>query len=355
MSDSLTDFYDKLKSGLEKPIGNPNLVNVGGPGSLQSSPGALAWRNQAAKERDKLKEGCCKRIILDIYCKVLPLDQEYIDGNQGQMKADVDSFLANKNMTASQYLTSAYEKTHAPLLEFLIRSTDLIGSQFMKESDETLKDAQKNDVKIPAPESNVNSQETENQLIDIQKDTEYENFIEKLKQKTVNKIVSDVSKIISDKKEEKEMTFDPKPDAVTESAVSIGMDYINQKLWKENVEMTESMQEEVIGLAIRESTLNQLDIVFAQPYSELKDFSSKMRFGKGVLINEATITYLKEAVEGEASKRFEPLYKETDGGKYDVSNYEKVGSDGKKTPMTDSEAKKVLDADGYKAYQSKGK
>lgn len=350
MSDSLTDFYDKLKTDLsqDRPAANSNLVNVAD---------GTAWRNQAARERDKLKEGCCKRILLDIYCKILPLDQDYIDGNQGQMKSDVDSFLANKNTTAAQYLTSGYEKTNAPLLEFLIRSTDTIGAQFMKEADETLKDAQDNNVQIPPPESDVNNKETQNQLVDVQKDTEYQTFIDKLKEKTVNKIVADVSKIIADKKEEKEMTFNPTPDeeTVTESAVSIGMDYIHQKLWKENVEMSPVIQEQMIGLAIRESTLNQLDIVFAQPYAELAQFSSRMRFGKGVLINESAVSYLKEAADSETVKRYEPLYKETDGGKYDVSNYEKVAPDGKKTPMTDSDAKKVLDPNAYKSFQNKSR
>ena len=157
MSDSLTDFYDKLKSGIDRDRPKPgsNLMTVGGPGNAQSNPGALAWRNQAVRERDKLKEDCCKKIIIDIYCKTLPLDKDYIDGNQGQMKSDIDSMLASKNMTATQYLTSAYEKTKAPLLEFVLRSTDLIGAEFMKEADETLKDAQENNVKIPAPEADV--------------------------------------------------------------------------------------------------------------------------------------------------------------------------------------------------------
>lgn len=358
MGDSLTNFYDKLKTDLSQDRPNVNLagMNVSTPGNLQTAPGAAAWRNQAVQERDKLKEGCSKKILLDIYCKILPLDSDYIDGNQGQMKSDVDSFLDNKKMTASQYLTSSYEKTNAPLLEFVIRSTNAIGNQFMKEANETLKDAQDNNVRIPAPESDVSNKETENQLVDIQSDTEYSTFIDRLKEKTVNKIVADVSKIIADKKEEKEMTFDPKPEegAVTESTISVGIDYINKKLWKENVQLPASMQEQMIGLAIRESTLNQIDLAFDQPYGEFKQFSSRMRFGKGVLINESAITYFKEAADPETAKRFEPLYKETDGGKYDVSNYEKVSADGTKTPMSDSDAKKVLDPNAYKAYQSKG-
>lgn len=357
MSESLTSFYNDLKSELsqDKPKLNSNLIDVTNHGSLHSSPGLATWRNKAVIERDKLKEGCCKRILLDIYCKVLPLDKEYIDGNQGQMKSDIDSFLTNKNMSATQYLTSGYDKTNAPLLEFILRSADVIGDQFMKEAQEQVEEAQKNGVKIPPPESDVNDKETENQLVDVQKDTEYQTFIDKLKEKTINKIVTDVSKIITDKKDEKDMIFEPKDTTpVEESTISVGVDYINHRLMKENVEVPSELKEEMLGIAIRESTLNQLDLVFNQPYSDLKQFSSRIRFGKGVLINESAINYFKEsAAESSTPQRYEPLYKETDGAKYDVANHEKVSSDGKKTPMTDAEAKKVLDPEGYKAFQNK--
>ena len=56
---------------------------------------------------------------------------------------------------------------------------------------------------------------------------------------------------------------------------------------------------------------------------------------------------------GFGARLFEPLYKEVDGAKYDVANHEKVSTNGTKTKMTDSEAKKYLDADAYKSYQSK--
>lgn len=344
MSESLTSFYNDLKSELAED--KPKVTNT-----LPLNP--TIWRNKVCKERDKLSEECCKHILLDIYCKILPLDQDYVDGHRGQMRNDIDSFLKDKNMSATQYLTSSYGKTNAPLLEFILRSTDLIGTNFYKEADEQLKEAQKNGDVINPPESDVNDKETENQLVDIKTDTEYQTFIDKLKEKTINKIVTDVSKIITDKKEEKEMAFEPKTTAVEESTVSVGIDYINKYLLKESVELDPSMRDEMIGFAIRESTLNQLDIVFRQPYSELKQFSNKIRFGKGVLINESTINYFKENSTGSVVQRYEPLYKETDGNKYDVANHEKVDKNGNKTSMTDTEAKKVLDPEGYKAFQNK--
>lgn len=344
MSESLTSFYNDLKSELAED--KPKVTNT-----LPLNP--TIWRNKVCKERDKLSEECCKHILLDIYCKILPLDQDYVDGHRGQMRNDIDSFLKDKNMSATQYLTSSYGKTNAPLLEFILRSTDLIGTNFYKEADEQLKEAQKNGDVINPPESDVNDKETENQLVDIKTDTEYQTFIDKLKEKTINKIVTDVSKIITDKKEEKEMAFEPKTTAVEESTVSVGIDYINKYLLKESVELDPSMRDEMIGFAIRESTLNQLDIVFRQPYSELKQFSNKIRFGKGVLINESTINYFKENSTGSVVQRYEPLYKETDGNKYDVANHEKVDKNGNKTSMTDTEAKKVLDPEGYKAYQNR--
>lgn len=349
-NNNLSQIYDDLKSDLSRPEKTPNLINVG---SMQNSPGAELWRRKAVDERNKLTDACCKHILLDIYCKVLPLDAGYVDGHTGQMKSDIDSMLNQKGKTATQYLTSGYGETKAPLLEFILRSTDNIGKKFMKEADETLKDAHENGIDIPPPKSDPESEQTEEQLVDIKKDTEYENFIDTLKDKTIKKIVNDVSKIITDKKDEKDMTFDTTPIAdtqvATESTISVAVNYINQKMWKENVSLTPELKDEMMGLAIRESTLNIIDLTFKQPRSEFKEFASNIRFGKGVLINENVIPYFVESAQ-----RLEPLFKETDGGKYDISNYEKVDNDGKKTPMNDSEAKKVLDAEGYKAFQAKG-
>lgn len=299
---NLTRFYDDLKTKLgndSAPSGETIKVS-GNPVISSQTPGALVWRNQAAKEREKLEDGCRKHILLDIYCKILPLDQDYIHGHQSQMNNDIDNMLSNKGMTASQYLTSCYESTHAPLVEFLLRSTNNIGRQFMEDANETLKDAQENDVEIPEPKADLDSKEIEDQLVDVKSDSEYETFIDKLKEKTVNKIVSDVTKIINNKKEEKEMTFDPKPtsEVNTESStIAVGLDYIERKLIMENVDINPEMQEEMIGMAIREATLNQIDTVFRRPEADFKVFSSRIHFGKGIIINESSANYISESMK----------------------------------------------------------
>ena len=300
-NESLTRFYDDLKSELnkDKPEVSTMKVSGGGPIGL-SHPGALQYRNMAAKECEKLKDNCRKHIILDIYCKILPLDDEYKCGHMGQMKHDIDCMLNNKGMSATQYLTSAYEKTKAPLVEYVLRATDMIGRQFMEESDETLKDAQEKNIDIPAPQAPTeDDKEIENQLVDIKDDNEYSTFIDKLKEKTINKIVNDVSKIINNKKEEKNMTFDPKPladqEAEMESTISIGLNYLQSKIMTESGDnITPELQEEMIGMAIRESTLNQIDTVFKQDNSDFKSFSSRIKYGKGALINESAVNELKK-------------------------------------------------------------
>lgn len=350
-NESLTSFYDRIKSNLGNKDGihSNNMINVGGPGAGMNHPGAMRWRSMALNQCDKLKDKCCKHIILDIYCNILPLDDDYKCGHHGQMKSDIDSMLDNKGMNATQYLTSCKESTNAPLLEFVLRSIDYIGKSFMEEADKALKDAQDNNIDIPAPEADENSDEVESQLVDIKSDPEYETFIDKLKQKTINKIVTDVSKIITDNKEKNNMKFDPQP--ATESTVEFIINHLQSKVFTESGNINPETQEAIIGLAIREATLNQLDVVFNRPGSDDKSVISRIRFGKGNIINESTIAYLKE----EDNKRYESLYKEVDGNKYDVSNYEKVDKDGKRTPMSDDEAKKVLDPDGYKGYQNRNK
>ncbi len=353
----LAQFYDDLKSKLDNdtPMKNPNMVKVGGPGAGLNHPFALMYRSKADQEKNTLMDNCCKHLLVDIYCKIIPLDSDYVCGHQGQMKQDVDSMLANKGVSATQYITSAYESTKSPLLEFVLRSVNNIGKLFMEEATEKMKDAQENDIEAPVPEApSIEDDNVEGQLVDIKSDTEYEDFVGKLKEKTVNKIVSDITKIINNKKDENSMTFNPKPiaevEAATESTTSVALDYLQKQLITEGVEIDADLQEEMIGMAIRESTLHQFDVVFNRPYSEFKDFASRIRFGKGVLINESAASYFIEN-----GQRYEPLYKETDGGKYDVANYEKIDKDGKKTPMSDDEAKKVLDPDGYKNYQNRDK
>lgn len=353
-NNTLTQFYDQLKSNLDQDnqVASPVMHKMHHMhGHEGHSPEAMIWRNKAAHNAECLKDDCRKHILVDIYCKIIPLDDDYVCGHHGQMKADVDQMLQNKDMTASQYLTSCYEATKAPMLEFILRSTDTIGKEYMKEADETLKDAEDNEVSIPDPKApSTEDEEVVDQLVDVKNDTEYETFIDKLKQKTINKIVNDVSKIISDKKEEKNMTFStPATESADESFVSAGVDYLQKHLYTENGSFTPEQTEEMIGMAIREATLNQFDVVFNQPGNTFKEYASRIRYGKGVIINESAVQYFKEET---TTPRYEPLYKEVDGVKYDVSNFEKIGKDDSKTRMTDAEAKSVLDSDGYKRYQS---
>lgn len=317
----LMKFYDDLKNQLNSnPAGTPpeGMIRVGTPTTTGlPTPGAQAFRQKATIECDKLKDKCCKHLILDIYCKVLPLDGEFVLGNRGMLSSDVDSMLASKGMSASQYLTSCSEKTKAPLLEFVLRSVDNIGKAFMEEAKEKLKDAQEQEIDVPAPEAPdpEESEDVASQLVDVKKDTEYENFIDKLKEKTIKKIVSDVSKIISDKKEEKDMTFDPQPDAVgagdtkaeavpaegdeapaLESTTSVAIDFLQAKLLSEGVQIDANAQENMIGMAIREATLNEINACFRQPDTDLRPFTTRVRMGRGYVINESTAAAFMESV-----------------------------------------------------------
>lgn len=297
---NLTRFYDDLKQKLNNDEGpENNLINVKmGPGGFNNSPNAMAWRNKAVKCRNHLEDNCHKHILLDIYCKILPLDHEFINGNMGMIKQDINNMLDNKGMSATQYMTSCYESTKAPLLDFIIRSVNNIGKCYMEDADEILKDAQENDEAIPEPkEPSTEDEVVKTQLVDITNDTEYENFVDTLKKKTIDKIVDDVSKIINDKKDENDMKFDTTPVAdmeeQLESTTSIALNYIQKGLMKENKEITPEMNDTIIAMAIRESVMNQFDVVFRQPAGEFREFANRIHYGKGVIINESAVNSLK--------------------------------------------------------------
>ena len=134
----LGTLYDDLKSNI-----NSNRVNT----PIRTIDDT-SIRKRLSNECEKLKDGCRKRLIIDIYSKIIPLDTDYVDTHQGQMQNDVDAMLANKGMTATQYLTSASEKAKIPLIEYVLHMTDLIGNQFMEEAIEKIKDAKANDIEI---------------------------------------------------------------------------------------------------------------------------------------------------------------------------------------------------------------
>ena len=281
MENSLLSFYDDLKQS--KAIDNTNLLtNVNGLG-------AQIWKKKAIDCSNKLCDKCCKHILLDIYCQILPLDDSYKCGNMGQMNADIDSMLKAKGLTASQYLKSCSEASNAPFAKYLVSAVDKIGECYLQEKDAELKEAQEANRSILDPiEPEMDSPEVVDAMNGIKEDDEYKMFIDTLKKKTQDTIVNDISNVINNTKEGDELQFNPS----AESAFQIGVDYINKKLWKENVNTDGSKSDDIMGLAIRESTLREIDKTF-EVEIPLNEFRSTINFGKGAVITEAAINALK--------------------------------------------------------------
>jgi hypothetical protein len=304
-NDQLVDFYNKLKSNLDSdgPINSPHKMPVGNVAMGLNHPDAIAFKRKAYNACNELKDKCYKHILLDIYMNILPLDSDYVDGHRGKFSDHIDCALANKGMTPTEYFKSAAEKTNAPLVEFVIHSVDNIGRAYMEAEDEKLKDAQENNIQADAPEAPdpEDDPDIENQLVDVEKDDEYESFVDKLKKKTINKIVADISKIIADKKEESDMTFDTQPvdsqAAMGESVVTVSVDYAEKKLMQEGVEITSEMQDNIIADAICEATLNEIDRVFYQPNSDMVSVMRSIRMGKGSIMNESAIDRFMEGTD----------------------------------------------------------
>ena len=276
---SLSNFYNDLKNGAAQPA--KPVFHVGfGPGGMNAD--AQAWHHKAMKCCNNLKDKCRKHILMDIYCKILPLDDDYKCGHMGQMSNDIDGMLAAKGMTPTQYFTSCFESTEAPFVRWLMDATDEIGRQYMEKQDETLKDGQENNIDLPDPEEpEVDDPEVASQLVDVESDMEYDDFVEKLKKKTIDKIVDDVSAIIAGEEQAKNMSFDP----VQESTVCTAMDYIQKKLWNESADV-----EQMVGLAIREAALHEFDCVFNLQGKSFNEYSNRVRLGKGYVINESALT-----------------------------------------------------------------
>ena len=100
-----------------------------------------------------------------------------------------------------------------------------------------------------------------------------------------------------DKKEEKqneeeqkdEQKEEPKTtDAKKESILSVCVDYANTYMAERNINIKPELNEKIIALAIRESTLMQLDRVFNFSINpELKNLKINLYNNQGSVINES--------------------------------------------------------------------
>lgn len=287
--DSLTDFYNKLNQDnvTSKPIAAPM--------------DDYEWRAKLAKKAHCLKDKCMKHILLDIYCKILPIDQDYIDGHMGQMRGDVDGMLKAKGMSPVGYFKSCYESTKAPLIKFLLEGTDEIVKEYENKETEKKDEAKDAGIDITEPEDiDTDDPDVNSGLVDIESDDDYTNFVDKLKKKTVDKIVNDISELIVGEKEKDDMEYKgtepteevptedvpteepPTEENIGESTVLMAIDHLNKKYWNENID-----SDKLIGAAIRESTLHELDCVFNLRGKSFNEYVSMVNFDKGYVINES--------------------------------------------------------------------
>lgn len=338
MQPSLLDIYDGIK-------GKPTVAYHPTP----MTPSQIgAYHHQIGVNRAMLKEKCGKHIILDIYCKILPMSPDEAEVNQGRLGNDISRMLQTKGMTPTEYLTSSYEKTKAPMLEYVLRALDLIGNAYAEEAEKELEDVKDGSGPPEPPEPpEIDEDPVKSQLVDLKNDMEYQQFVDILKKKTVDKIVNDVSDLINDKKEEQDMTFDtsssggsedsgedegdlsdadislePESDGgnegeppaeednggeeesdnpvddlpdveemnKNESVIGIGLDFINRSL--KGYKFTERGRDAAIEMAVRESALYQLDRAFNQ--TTFKEASSRLSFGRGLILNKESVQMFTE-------------------------------------------------------------
>lgn len=299
----LLEAYDNITNVMTPEIKSNNRMiqkeinaNIGKP---------LIRRSIIVKNSDVFREACSKHILLDIYSKILPVYQEDLNNNNQFVYDDIDAFLNNKNQSATQYMKNAYERNHAPLLEYMINSINAITNEYIREADEEDK-KNNDDINIdPEPIDDVSEEELDSQLVDIKKDVEYDDFIDKLKKKTIKRIVDDITNLLKDKQGEDNMKFElPQNES---SEFLIALNHINEYCMKNNIDADDDSR---IMLAVREATLNMIDKTFDYPQCSGRQYYAKIRSGNGIIVNESYMgEYFSEGVLSSAVRGVEFLVK----------------------------------------------
>ena len=285
------------------------------------------WRQKINHHCDKLKNKCCKHFILDIYCRTVPLDHDYVCKNKRMLSDDIDIFLDKKKMSPLEYLTAAKDETKAPLLQHLLDESDMLTHDYYEKAYKEMTENEKRGIKVKVNEPTVEDQaDLDRSLVDTTEDSEYKQFVQTLKEKTRDKIIKDVTNLIEAKDADKDLEFKPgegdKPNkkmqdeleqkakakaraefrpeeeedekVKKESVLLQCMDFGSKKFLKEEIEMTPELNEQMIGLAIRESTLCNIDKVFKMRNhtEELQKLSTNLFLNKGFVFNKENLNKL---------------------------------------------------------------
>ena len=357
------------------------------------------WREKLNKHCDDYKDKFCRHILVDLYCKIIPLDHDYVCKHQHRMASDIDDFLANKKMTSYQYLTAAKENTKAPLIDFILREADRAAKQYYeacckemnenckkgikldpkkaKDDKKSLQEAterirkdsevqlsvdrlaektkkavkdgvegaivdnkdqynkendkqNKNDKNKSLINTSLKDQigQTENQVKKESEEFTIDQLNEQIKNDTKKELVNEYATFIKETKDKQENKLDFKKDAVPskegkdlqeemrqerkeqkikeeqeeamknqkkekqESVISLCLDYASKELITENVEMTPWLNEQLIGIAIREATLSQFDRTFGFTKDPTKNLQTKLFLNQSPLMNKETIKSL---------------------------------------------------------------
>jgi len=342
MENTLTNFYQSLKTNINSPDGD-NIPPSGTIPSDQATPRSIAAQG------DKLADDGARHVLVQTYGNMLPHDKSWVQGNQGVVQSDVDKFLLSKQQSPMQYLRSCKEATKAPFLDLLINYCEALSREYVDNANQIVREAYEAGIVIPIPEANFNDEAPTAQTVDLGKDMEYTEFLDRMRSQTKAQIIEDVTGVINSEKKSDDLRFNPQPK--TETGIPEILESVHYKIAKNNINIEEasnydSINENIMGLAIREATLNILDATFLQEQTGVKDLINRIAYNKGVIVNESTVLSLFEA------DRLEPLYKEVDGNKYDIKNMEKVNADGTRVPMSETEAKK-LGTDHHENFKKK--
>jgi hypothetical protein len=315
--DYLKDIYADLSKGADPVETNlksgPNVVPVQRTSVMGPSVGQA--RQQINRNCNDYQEDLSKNIVTDIYTKALPFDQEYKDGNKGQIAADIDVFLKGKDTTAFNYIKSACEKTGSPLLEMILKNIHEAVEIYREEAEKEI------DPKAPAAIPPPVEEALEEPLQDTKDDIEYKTFEDRLKKKLMKKIVDDISEIIDDRKTENNLSFNVNKN---ESCFQHCISFMSEKTLQAGGKFEAT--DEVLGLAIRESTLHELDVLFRFDNGDNKMFERRLRASRGILLTEASFKSLMERMGHDINEREIDLYSKAADAVDDAGNEKELNS-----------------------------
>lgn len=217
--DNMINFMDEIKKKINKKKRKEEMYNT-----------PTAKRCRLEEKKHDAKNVCLDVIFQNIYKDALPMDDDYKDANEENLKVDMHNFMDAKAPQGLEYYVSEAKKKGNPVAKIMSESVDKIVKDFFFETGINIA---KPDVNPDDVTFDVNSKDVQDKISKTMDKMDTTDLTEMIKDNVKKAAIQDIKKQKDHEEEMQNLVNDLKndPKITSEAAIEheLGLRGLNQK------------------------------------------------------------------------------------------------------------------------------